>query len=105
MTAALIAALLFSTVCAPSARGGREARAQASPAPGTEAMLEGTLEVLVEDSSQGSRTRYFLTTGDTRVALRFSRSPNLLTGARIRVRGQWNADGELDVASYEVTGP
>lgn len=101
MTAAVIVALLCSSACAPTARG-REVSAQASPAPGTDAVLEGTLEVLIEDSNQGSRTLYFLTTGDMRVPLRFSRSPNLLTGARIRVHGRWTANGELDVASFEV---
>ncbi len=100
-TAALIVALLCSAGCAQSA-GGRAVNAQEAPAPGTEAMLEGLLEVLVEDSTQGSRTVYFLTTADARVALRFSRSPNLLTGAHIRVRGRWTAAGELDVASFEV---
>ena len=102
MTAVIVIALLCSTTsCAPAARD-REVGAQAAPSPGTEAVLEGTLEVLVEDSSQGSRTRYFLVTDSERVALRFSRSPNLLTGAHIRVRGRWTADGELEVASFEV---
>ena len=101
MTFAVVIALLCSMSCAPPARG-REVSAQTAPAPGTEAVLEGTLEVLIEDSSQGSRTRYFLVTDSTRVALRFSRSPNLLTGAHIRVRGQWTADGELEVVSFEV---
>ena len=101
MTAAIVIALLCSTSCAPPARG-REVSAQAAPAPGTEAVLEGTLEVLIEDSSQGSRTHYFLVTDSTRVALRFSRSPNLLTGAHIRVRGRWTADGEVEVTSFEV---
>lgn len=99
----MVVAALLSAGCATSARDGREPRAQALPAAGTEATLEGTLEVLVEDSDQGSRTLYFLTTDDMRVALRFSRSPNLLTGAHIRVRGRWTASGELEVASFEVT--
>jgi hypothetical protein len=102
VTIIMIVALLFGTGCAPSARGGREVRAQASPAPGSDAMLAGTLEVLVEDSSQGSRTLYFLTTDDMRVALRFSRTPNVLTGARLRVQGRWTADGAVDVTSFEV---
>jgi hypothetical protein len=101
--AAVIVAALLSTACATAAHDGREPRAQASPAPGTEATLEGTLEVLVEDSDQGSRTLYFLNTDEMRVALRFSRPPNLLTGAHVRVRGRWTASGELEVASFEVT--
>jgi len=99
----MVVAVMLSTACATTARDGREPRAQASSAPGTEATLEGTLEVLVEDSDQGSRTLYFLNTDDMRVALRFSRSPNLLTGAHVRVRGRWTASGELEVASFEVT--
>ena len=102
MTATIIVALLFSTACAPLPRGHEVSAAQASPAPGTDAVLEGTLEVLIEDSNQGSRRLYFLTTVDMRVPLRFSQSPNLLTGAHIRVHGRWAADGELEVASFEV---
>jgi hypothetical protein len=101
MTIVMIVGLLLWTGCAPSARG-REVRAQASPAPGSDAMLEGTLEVLVEDSSQGSRTLYFLMTDDMRVALRFSRTPSVLTGARLRVQGRWAADGAVDVTSFDV---
>ena len=102
MTAAIIVSLLFSTAaCAPLARG-HEVSAQTSPAPGTDAVLEGTVEVLVEDSNQGSRRLYFLTTADMRVPLRFSQSPNLLTGAHIRVHGRWAANGELEVTSFEV---
>ena len=101
MTAAIIVSLLFSTACAPLARG-HEVSAQTSPSPGTEAVLEGSLEVLIEDSNQGSRRLYFLTTADMRVPLRFSQSPNLLTGAHIRVHGRWAADGALEVASFEV---
>ena len=102
MTAAMIVALLLSTASATSAPDGGQVRAQAPPAPGTEAVLEGTLEVLVEDSNQGSRTLYFLNADRMRVALRFSRSPNLVTGAQIRVRGRWTANSELEVASFEV---
>ena len=105
MTAAIILAMLLSTACATSTSDGRQVRTQASPEPGAEAVLEGTLEVLVEDSNQGSRTLYFLNTDQMRVALRFSRSPNLVTGAHIRVRGRWTASSELEVASFEVTAP
>lgn len=101
MTAIMLAALLLSTACAPSLRG-TEVRATASRAAATDTVLEGTLEVLIEDSNQGSRTLYFLTTTDARVALRFSRSPNLLTGAHIRVHGELAANGEFEVSTFEV---
>jgi hypothetical protein len=41
-------------------------------------------------------------TDDMRVALRFSRTPSVLTGARLRVQGRWAADGAVDVTSFEV---
>ena len=94
-------ALLLSTACASTA-GVRDVTPPSAPAAGTDAVLDGTLQVLVEDSNQGSRTVYFLMVGDRRVPVRFSRSPNLLTGAHIRVQGQWGANGEFDVASFEV---
>ena len=101
MTAVMLVALLLSTACAPSVHGP-QVSAPVSPTPAADTVLEGTLEVLVEDSSQGSRTLYFLTTADMRVALRFSRSPNLLTGARIRAHGEWAANGDFEVATFEV---
>jgi hypothetical protein len=101
MTAVVIVALLCSAACAPPARG-QVASVQASPDSAAEAVLEGTLEVLVEDSSQGSRTVYFLSTSDMRVELRFSKSPNLITGAHIRVHGRWAGDKEIQVASFEI---
>ena len=49
-------------------------------------VLEGTMEVLIEDSDQGSRTLYFLISGDRRVPVRFLRRPrNLTTGTRVRL--------------------
>jgi hypothetical protein len=101
MTAVLMVALMFSTACAPPPRGA-EVRTPASLGPDTEVVLEGRLEVLIEDSAQGSRTLYFLNTTDTRVPLRFSRPPKLLTGAHIRVHGQWAASGDFEVASFEA---
>jgi hypothetical protein len=56
-------------------------------------VLEGSMEVLIEDSNQGSRTLYFLVFADRRVSLRFLRNPvNLVTGTHVRVRGQWEKD-------------
>jgi len=66
-----------------------------------ETVLEGTLEVLIEDSAQTSRTLYFLVSGDRRVTLRFLKPPlNLTTGTRVRVRGRWE-DSTLVVSALE----
>ena len=83
-------------------------RLQAQPPPpagkpGTEAVLEGTLEVLVEDSDRSSRTLYFLLSGDARIRLRFlTDPPQLVTGTPVRVHGRWNDDGTLVVTSIEA---
>jgi hypothetical protein len=64
--------------------------------------LEGSVEVITEDSSQGSRTLYFLIVGDRRVPLRFTTRPlNLTTGTRVRVRGRWEHDDTLLVIAIE----
>jgi uncharacterized lipoprotein YajG len=66
-----------------------------------ETVLEGTMEVLIEDSDQGSRMLYFLISGDRRVTLRFLTRPlNLTTGTRVRVRGRWE-DSTLVVSAIE----
>jgi hypothetical protein len=71
-----------------------------------EEVLEGDLEVLIEDSGRGSRTVYFLTRGDERIALRFATSPrNLTTGTRVRVRGSYEAGGSFLVVSFERVAP
>lgn len=57
-------------------------------------MLEGHLEVLIEDSDRGSRTLYCPISDDGRVPLRFIVDPpDFTTGTRVRVRGLWEADG------------
>jgi hypothetical protein len=67
-----------------------------------ETTLEGTVEVITEDSNQGSRTLYFLIAGDRRIPLRFAARPlNLTTGTRVRVRGQAEPDGTLVVTALE----
>ena len=67
-----------------------------------ETTLEGNVEVITEDSSQGSRTLYFLIVGDRRVPLRFTTRPlNLTTGTRDRVRGRWEPDDTLLVTAIE----
>jgi len=66
-----------------------------------EVALEGTIEVLIEDSDRGSRTLYFLISGQQRLTLQFVKAPtNLITGTPVRVHGRWN-DGVLVVASFE----
>lgn len=53
-------------------------------------MLEGTLEVLIEDSDRGGLIHYSLKSGGRRIALRIERPPaNLTTGLRVRVSGGW----------------
>ena len=65
-------------------------------------VLEGHLEVIIEDSAGGSRTLYFLITGDDRIPLRFVTAPRgLLTGTRVRVRGNYEAGGRFVVVSFE----
>ncbi len=50
--------------------------------------LEGTLEVLVEDHAEGSRTLHFLEADGVRYELFFaSQPPEMLTGQNARVRG------------------
>ena len=67
-----------------------------------ETTLEGNVEVITEDSNQGSRTLYFLIVGDRRVPLRFTVRPsNLATGTRVRVRGRWEPDDTLLVTAIE----
>jgi hypothetical protein len=64
-----------------------------------ETVLDGTLEVLIEDSPEGSRILYFLKSGDRRIALQITRPPaNLTTGLRVRVSGSW-----IDSDTFRVT--
>ncbi|HWI23721.1 MAG TPA: hypothetical protein VNS59_02240, partial [Lysobacter sp.] len=70
------------------------------------AVLEGTLDVLVEDYADGhSRTRHFVKTDHGRVELKFAaRATQLPSGTRVRVHGQ-AAQGEvlaLDGAQVEA---
>ena len=68
-------------------------------------VLEGHLEVLIEDSRSGSRTRYFLSRGSDRIALRFAEPPrNLRSGARVRVRGSYESGGWFRVVAFERIG-
>ena len=68
----------------------------------TDAVLEGHVEVLIEDSDRGSRRLYFLISNEGRVPLRLTADPpNLTTGTRVRLRGLWDADGTFVVGTIE----
>ena len=96
-----VAALVLAGVCAIAATARSTPLAPFAQAD-ADAVLEGTMEVVIEDSDQVSRTLYFLIAGDGRVPLRFeSPPPNLTTGARVRVHGRWADDGTLVVTSFE----
>jgi len=96
----MIAVLLVAGSCAgPGLVDHAPRRLLANAA--EEVALEGTIEVLVEDSDLGSRLLYFLISGERRVTLRFLKTPaNLTSGTPVRVHGQWS-DGVLLVASFE----
>ena len=101
------AVFVVMLVVAADARGVQlRVRAQDPPPParpGTEVVMEGDVEVVVEDSDRGSRTLYFLLSGDRRIRLRFlTDPPELMTGTRVRVQGRWDQDGALVVTSIEA---
>jgi hypothetical protein len=64
----------------------------------SESTLEGTLEILHDDTPAGARFEYFVHTNNGRFALRFADQfpTHLLTGARVRVKGV-KAGNTLDV--------
>lgn len=89
-------ALLVAGVCPAPMRAAPLASVERQVA---ETVLEGTLEVLIEDSDQGSRILYFLKSGGRRIALQMKRPPaNLTTGLRVRVSGGW-----IDSDTFRVT--
>jgi MG2 domain/Gametolysin peptidase M11 len=65
----------------------------------TASSLEGTLEILHDDTRAGARFEYFIHTNNGRYSLHFRGKPptNLLTGARIRAKGQLTGN-TLDLA-------
>jgi hypothetical protein len=90
-------AVMTGSACAQSAKPSARAAVQDA-----EEVLEGNLEVIVEDSAGGSRTLYFLITGQKRVPLRFVKAPpSLRTGIRVRLRGNYEAGGRFVVVSFE----
>lgn len=98
---ASIAALVPASGCATAAPCG----AVLGPPPGqsqAQVVLEGYVEVLIEDIAPDTRTLYFLVSGDARIPLRFRVDPpNLTTGTRIRVGGEYETDGTFRVATLE----
>jgi hypothetical protein len=96
-----VTAFVLVGACAPP-DPVRSAQASSVTQANAETVLEGTMEVLIEDSDQGSRTLYFLMSGNRRVPLRFiSKPPNLTTGTRVRVRGRWEKDDTLVVTAID----
>jgi hypothetical protein len=98
---ASIAALVPASGCATAAPCG----AVQGPPPGqsqVQVVLEGYVEVLIEDSTPDTRTLYFLISEDDRISLRFLVDPpNLTTGTRIRVGGEYEPDGTFVVSRVE----
>ena len=79
----------------------------AAAAPAT---VEGTVETLVEDHPQQSRTRHFLKTAQGRLEVRFAgREPALRGGARVRASGQLEGNvlelSDSGSSSLTVTAP
>jgi len=112
MTTLLALALLVQAGIGPAQTPGSAcARPAASRVSGTglqdaQEVLEGNLEVIIEDSSGGSRTLYFLITGRDRIPLRFVTAPrNLRTGTRVRARGNYEDGGRFVVVSLERVVP
>ena len=97
----IVVAFALASGCAgPEAlrAAGKPSVAQAE----ADTTLEGNVEVITEDSSQGSRTVYFLIVGDRRFTLRFTAMPlNLTTGTRVRVRGRSEPGDTLLVTAIE----
>jgi hypothetical protein len=97
----IVTALLSGGACAATAAPAGAARPSASQDQAG-VVLEGHWEVLVEDSTSGSRTTYFLILDDRRVSLRFAaRPPDFPTSTRVRIRGVYEADGAFLVSGVE----
>jgi hypothetical protein len=70
--------------------------------PDRSVILEGSLEVLIEDQKERSRILYFLVTEKERIPLRFrEHPPRWTTGTRVRVRGEWQTDHVLLVSGID----
>ena len=101
LTLLIVMALVSGGACAAVAgppEGVRPSAGQNQP----EVVLEGHWEVLVEDSTGGSRTMYYLILDDRRVSLRFpARPPDVPTSTRVKIRGTYEADGTFLVSGVE----
>ncbi len=66
----------------------------------TPVALQGTLQILVQDSGPTPSVRYFLKTGTSRVELHFAGTPptKMLSGANVRINGQAQG-GDVMLAS------
>ena len=89
--AARSTALVLVSALAAAAAFGASAAAPAGT--GKPVVLDGELDVLVEDYADGhSVTRHFLKTAHGRIELRLNRKDSKLqSGMRVRVRGQVQA--------------
>src|SRR6185369_1174982 len=66
----------------------------------SEVQADGTLEVQYEDYNGGARLRHFLNTPNERLELVFDgNAPDLLTGSRVRVRGNRRNNNTLMLSS------
>ena len=83
----------------PQAQSGSQKQQVASAGP--EEDVEGTLEVLVEDRTDGVQLHHFLDTNRGRMRLRIAAGnqqlAGLTSGAKIRARGRWAQDGALEL--------
>ena len=94
-------ALISGNACAATAAPPAGARPSAGQNQ-AQVVLEGHLEVLIEDSTRGSRTTYYLILDDRRLSLRFTaRPPDFPTGTPVRIRGAYEPDGSLLVSGVE----
>lgn len=105
MNPIIVASLVVAGACASNPSRASTATpvalAAADVADVVDVVLEGALEILIEDSAPQSRILYFLVSGARRTPLRFSKPPSTFTtGDRVRVRGRWDS-GTLVVTKIE----
>jgi hypothetical protein len=69
---------------------------------GQSVVVDGTLEIIVEDQKERSRILYFLVVDQQRIPLRFQARPSqLTTGMKVRIRGVWQPDHALLVSRID----
>jgi hypothetical protein len=108
----LVPAVLFAAILGLTpARAGAQEPPAGAPGLGP-VVLDGELEVLYEDHEQGARLVHVLHSNNRRIAIAFAGgvAPDLMTGSRVRVRGNLANDGvtatsvEVIAASTSTTG-